>query len=333
MRLLISFFLVTTSLFLLSKVSFAIDIKDINKLIEDKKYTEALDAINKDSNSVNSPQLMFLKGVLLAETSQENKAIDVFEKLTKTNPLLPEPYNNLAVLYANKGDYLSAQSALEKAIKTHPSYATAHVNLGDLYTRMASEAYNKALAVDESNKLAKTKLSLIKKLFNFQPIAKDVNMFLEDQQVSSNLPNENLSENNKKLAANENKEIASSKEISQKNDVNIFSQEKVNQFIEIWRNAWASKDFDTYIKSYSQNFSNTKITSFDDWSKYRKPRIVYKNNIEIIISNIKIQNIGERKAKVTFKQEYKSGNIDSVNTKFLILTDEDNQIKIINEDS
>ena len=332
MRLSISFILITLALFL-TQISYAIDVKDINKLIEDKKYTEALAAINNDSNSSNSPQLLFLKGVLLAETSQEDKAIEVFEMLTKSNPLLPEPYNNLAVLYANKGDYQSAQSALEKAIKTHPSYATAHVNLGDLYTRMASEAYNKALAVDGSNKLAKTKLSLIKKLFNFQPIAKDVNIFIDDVKVSSNTPVENTSTNKNNATTNEIKTNAVSKNNSTISNPDVFNQEHVEQFIEKWRNAWASKDFDTYISSYSQNFSNSKISTYADWAIYRKPRIIYKDKIEINISEIKIQKINDKKSKITFKQEYKSGNINSLSTKFLMLINEDNEIKIINEDS
>jgi len=47
-------------------------------------------------------------------------------------PELPEPYNNLAVLYAARGDHDGARDALLRAISTHPSYATAHENLGDI---------------------------------------------------------------------------------------------------------------------------------------------------------------------------------------------------------
>jgi len=61
---------------------------------------------------------------------------------------MPEPYNNLAVLYAAEGQERKAAEALEQAIRTNPSYTTAHENLGDLYARMASEAYAKALQLD-----------------------------------------------------------------------------------------------------------------------------------------------------------------------------------------
>jgi Flp pilus assembly protein TadD len=108
----------------------------------------------------------FLKGVILGEQNKPNDAIAVFTSLTQDFPELPEPYNNLAVLYASQGQYEKARSALEMAIRTHPSYAAAHENLGDIYAKMASQAYDKALQLDKGNSGAQTKLNLIKDLFS-----------------------------------------------------------------------------------------------------------------------------------------------------------------------
>jgi tetratricopeptide (TPR) repeat protein len=47
----------------------------------------------------------------------------VFSKLTEDYPELPEPYNNLAVLYAQQKQYDKARTALEMAIRIHPGYA------------------------------------------------------------------------------------------------------------------------------------------------------------------------------------------------------------------
>ena len=47
---------------------------------------------------------------------------------------------DLAVLYAGRGEYEKARESLEMAIRTHPSYATAHENLGDVYAKLASQA-------------------------------------------------------------------------------------------------------------------------------------------------------------------------------------------------
>src|ERR1039457_7420223 len=68
-------------------------------------------------------------------------------------------------IYASQGQYDKARTALEMAIRTHPSYATAHENLGDIYAKMASQAYDKALQLDHGNTATQTKLAMIQNLF------------------------------------------------------------------------------------------------------------------------------------------------------------------------
>jgi Tfp pilus assembly protein PilF len=111
----------------------------------------------------------FLKGIVLTEMNKPNDAIAVFSKLTEDFPELPEPYNNLAVIYAQQKQFDKAKQALEMAIRTHPSYATAHENLGDIYARLASQAYDKALQIDSSNSSAQNKLALIRDLMGTGP--------------------------------------------------------------------------------------------------------------------------------------------------------------------
>jgi hypothetical protein len=112
------------------------------------------------------PQGRFMKGLILAEMRKTPEAIAVFKRLTEDFPELPEPYNNLAVLYAQEKQYEKARQALESAIKTHPSYAVAHENLGDVYSKLASQAYNKALQIDSTNPSAQSKLALIRDLIS-----------------------------------------------------------------------------------------------------------------------------------------------------------------------
>ena len=71
------------------------------------------------------------------------------------------------MLYANQNQLDKARTALEMAIRTNPSYATAHENLGDIYAKLASQAYNKALQLDAANATSvKPKLALIRELFS-----------------------------------------------------------------------------------------------------------------------------------------------------------------------
>ena len=88
----------------------------------------------------------FLKGLILTEQNKRADAIAVFIGLVQDYPELPEPYNNLGVLYASQGEYDKARTALEMAIRTHPGYATAHENLGDIYAKMASQDYRQGAA-------------------------------------------------------------------------------------------------------------------------------------------------------------------------------------------
>src|SRR6202012_4824817 len=98
-------------------------------------------------------------------------AIKVFTGLTEDYPELPEPYNNLAVLYASQGNYDKAKSALELAIHTHPSYPPAHETLGEISAQLASRAYDRALQLDKTNTTAQVKLAMVKDIFSPQKIA------------------------------------------------------------------------------------------------------------------------------------------------------------------
>src|ERR1700704_4945340 len=140
--------------------------EDASKLFKQGNYAGALEKIDTViTANPRDARARFLKGLILTEQNKPADAIKVFTTLTEDYPELPEPYNNLAVLYASQGQYDKARKSLEMAIRTHPSYAIAHENLGDVYAKMASEAYDKALQLDRSNTAAQTKLAMIKDLF------------------------------------------------------------------------------------------------------------------------------------------------------------------------
>src|SRR4029079_19552030 len=142
------------------------DLREAQRLYTQGKQAPALEKVDAFLKAPpRDPQGRFLKGLILTEQKKTAEAIQVFTGLTEDFPELPEPYNNLAVLYASQGNYDKAKSALELAIHTHPSYATAHENLGDISARRGSRAYDRALQLDKSNTTAQTKLSLVKELF------------------------------------------------------------------------------------------------------------------------------------------------------------------------
>ena len=143
------------------------NLPDVQRMMKQNQMPQALEAVDAYiSSKPKDAQGRFLRGLILTEMGRTVDAIAVFTKLTEDFPELPEPYNNLAVLYAQQKQYDKARTALEMAIRTHPSYSIAHENLGDVYAKLASQAYDKALQLDSSNATTQTKLSLIKDLIS-----------------------------------------------------------------------------------------------------------------------------------------------------------------------
>lgn len=116
-------------------------------------------------------QARFLKGVVQTEQGQPDAAISTFRALIEDYPEIPEPYNNLAVLYARKGEIENARTALETAVKTAPGWAVAQENLGDIYARIAADHYDRAANLDRVNKSAATKLRMAQALLASTPNA------------------------------------------------------------------------------------------------------------------------------------------------------------------
>jgi Flp pilus assembly protein TadD len=134
-------------------------------LLDRKLYADATSRLDKlIAERPREPQARFMKGVALTDQSKTDDAIGVFRALLSDFPELPEPRNNLAVLYAQKGEYAQARDELERAIQIAPDYAVAHENLGDVYARLAAMEYEKTLSLDKRNRTAAAKLKLIREV-------------------------------------------------------------------------------------------------------------------------------------------------------------------------
>ena len=133
---------------------------EVQELLKAGRAAEALRTLDTlIAQRPGDAQLRFQKGVILVDQKRSNEAIQVFQRLNQDFPALPEPFNNLAVLYVEQGQLDKARGALESAIRSRPNYGTAFQNLGDVYTRMASRAYARALQVEDPD--AAPKLALI----------------------------------------------------------------------------------------------------------------------------------------------------------------------------
>lgn len=118
---------------------------DVERLIKARKYQDAINLIGTQIQAnPRNVQLRFVKARLQLEMRQWDAAKKTLTEITQQFPELPEPYNNLAALAANQGNWIEARDYLELALKLRPTYAIASANLGEIYIRLGAEAYTNA---------------------------------------------------------------------------------------------------------------------------------------------------------------------------------------------
>ena len=129
------------------------------ELIELGKYEDADAIIIMQLNEKpRDAQWRYLEALLKAEMglSMKNKdildsAVFLFERLSEEFPELPEPYNNLAVLYDKMGQEQKAIKSFKLAILNNPDYTLAYENLADLYLFLARETYLEGMSKGRKN--------------------------------------------------------------------------------------------------------------------------------------------------------------------------------------
>lgn len=146
------------------------DYSEVNRLIGARQFPQALAQVDKYlASKPRDPQMRFLKSTVQSQTGNTSEAIATLTQITEDYPELPEPYNNLAVLYAGQGQLEKARTSLEMAIRINPRYAIAFENMGDVQARLASQAYSRAQQITPGNASLAPKLALIKQLLEPVP--------------------------------------------------------------------------------------------------------------------------------------------------------------------
>ena len=301
----------TVALLLLSGPAIGNEVQEASKLLRSGQHQQALERVNRIlATKPKDAQARFLKGLILAEQGGAKEATEIFLRLTQDYPDLPEPYNNLAVIYAATGQYEKARAALEQSIRTHPSYATAYENLGDVYSKLASQAYDKALQIDSSNAGAKNKLALVRELVGgAAPAGKPV-------AVAQKEPAKEPAKDPVKpavVAAVEPKP-APEKPGAAKPAPGADAIETVNA----WAKAWSAQNVDAYLAFYAKDFKTPNDEPREAWEKSRRQRVAAPKSITVAVGSPKV-SVADGQTSVTFRQSYRSEVISATSTKTLVL--------------
>lgn len=305
------------------------DLQEATRLLRQGQSAQALDKVNQFlSAKPRDAQGRFLRGLILVDQNKTSEAISVFTKLTEDYPELPEPYNNLAVLYASQGQYDKAKTSLEMSIRTHPSYATAYENLGDVYAKLATQAYDKALQLDSNNPTAQSKLSLIRDLFTGSVRPGKTGAKPEPARVASAEPARPAASlpapkpvDAKPAAAPPavapavEPPKADAKPAAPKAD----ASDEVVRAVRAWAAAWAKKDVHSYLAFYAKDFKTPNGEARAEWEKSRKQRISAPKKIEVSVDSPKVTMTDANSAKISFRQGYRSDALKANSSKTLVL--------------
>jgi len=304
------------------------DLQDSSRLLKQGQHAQALERVNQYlATRPRDAQGRFLKGLILVEQNKVADAIDVFTRLSQDYPELPEPYNNLAVLYAAQGQYEKARQSLEMSIRTHPSYATAHENLGDVYTKLASQAYDRALQLDSSNSAAQTKLSLVREMILGTNRTAHAAARTEPAKaaeaskatVLAAAPKASTAGAPEARLAPEPKSAAGKAPEKQADKGAAAGSEDVSKAVLGWAQAWSKKDVDAYLAYYARDFKTPNGEPRGEWEKARRQRITAPKRIEVGIDAPKVSLKDANTTTVTFRQHYRSDSLKADSNKTLVM--------------
>ena len=337
---------VSIALLAMAPLAHADTLQDISKQIKQGQHAQALEQIDKYlAGKPKDAQGRFLKGIVLTEMNKPNEAIAVFSKLTEDYPELPEPYNNLAVIYAQQKQYDKAKQALEMAIRTHPSYATAHENLGDIYARLASQAYDRALQIDSSNSSAQNKLALIRDLMSTasrpgkpsKPITEPVKVAEAPKPITAPMAAAPVAAAPAPVvaapattapAATPAKPVEAAKPAAVKPAEDASTE--IAKAVGLWAAAWSRKDVKAYLGAYARDFKTPGGESRTAWDAERQKRINKPGAIQVSFENLRVSVDGDN-ATVKFRQHYKSASLKTSSNKVMLMGKRDGKWQILQE--
>src|SRR6266853_899936 len=251
-------------------------------------------------------------------------AVPLFALVISALPVSADELQDIDRLL-KQGQHEKARQQLEMSIRTHPSYATAYENLGDVYTKLASQAYDKALQFDSSNAAAKNKLSLIRDLMSSKRLPR-----------SSSAPSETSTEPTPpsaartapaksaetKLASGQARSGAT-KPAEKPARAQDGSGDEVLQTVLAWAGAWSKQNVETYLAFYAQDFKTPKGEARSEWEAVRRQRISGPKKIEVAVESPKVTLRDQNNAVVSFRQMYRSDNLNIKSSKTLVMVRSD----------
>jgi len=102
--------------------------------------------------------------------------------------------------------------------------------------------------------------------------------------------------------------------------------------LEVWRKAWAKKDFATYFAAYSPLFKPGKaFADIEAWKASRRDLIGNKQHIQVDIQDLKITHLEGNHARLEFTQRYQADGFSRSDFKLMLMEYTESRWRIIRE--
>jgi len=287
-------YLIILCCLLVSPAVFAAD--SMQQLIVQQQYAKAIHSGEQTlRQSPNDSNTRFLTAYAYQMSGKTDRAIKMYEDLIRDEPQLPEPRNNLAMIFLEKGDYDRASQLLVSAINTRINYAIAYDNLSQVYKGIASEAYRRAIS--QTSEPAKYTHDI-----ELTAITRLDNSSAGSQTQIASLPTSKPVLPKATVKEDPVIEVASTTpSLVNVANLDTLMIEKVMN----WANAWSSKDFDTYTGSYTPDYRD-KFNTHAQWAKHRRGRILRPGDIKVDVSGFSVKQRSSNKVTVDFTQAFSS---------------------------
>ena len=232
-------------------------------------------------------------------------------------------------------------------------------SLGDVYAKLASQAYSKALQLDGGNAGVQPKLALIRTLFSADiknpakpaaaapvttpatPAAPAVaaKPAPTPPVVVAAAPPAKPAPTPPVVSAAPPAKPASAPAVAPATPpapapaaASAGAEKEVESAVRAWADAWSSKDMSAYLASYGPNFDTPGSQPRKAWEEARRARIVGKSRISVKLSNLSVAVQGS-KATARFKQDYSADSLNVSSRKTLDLAKVSDRWVIVKESS
>jgi tetratricopeptide (TPR) repeat protein len=229
----------------------------------------------------------------LAGVGRNDEAIAAFEALVADFPALPEPYNNLAALYAHAGDFEKARQVLERAMHTSSSYAAIYENLSAVYVEMARSSYVKALRMKEAPPAPSLQMLMTLERLPAPSVAATPPPVVATPVAPA-----------EPVAALVAAALAASAPPVIEHPA-VDTDAAALATLERWAMAWSAQDVDGYLAAYDEGFDPGDGLTRAVWAEQRRDRLGRPAWIKVELSDFEVDTAASS-VVVLAKQHYSS---------------------------